>query len=77
MFGKSNKDNGNGNSGISRASILRYMQENITDAIDPLTGEVCATSLLEDAAWSLGVSDEEGSDAWEIAAQLASSRNGR
>lgn len=59
----------------SRARILRYMRENINDAIDPLTGEVCATALLEDAADALGVDDGEGSDAWEIAAQLAISRN--
>jgi hypothetical protein len=61
----------------SRARILRYMRENINDAIDPLTGEVNATLLLEDAADALGVEDGEGSDAWEIAAQVATNYNER
>ena len=61
----------------SRAAILAYMRRNIADATDPLTGEVCATALLEDAADTLGVDDSEGSYAWEIAAQLAISRNRR
>jgi hypothetical protein len=60
-----------------RARILRYMRENLDAATDPMTGEVCATSLLEDAADTLGVSDAEGSDAWEIAAQVATNYNER
>jgi hypothetical protein len=31
--------------------IRRYMQDNITDHIDPLTGEVNDTGLAEDALW--------------------------
>jgi len=32
-----------------RIAIVKYMQHNITDHIDPLTGEVNDTSLAEDA----------------------------
>lgn len=36
---------------IGEIKIRLYMLHNVTDHIDPLTGEVNATSLAEDAFW--------------------------
>ena len=34
-----------------RIEIIKYMNANIADHVDPLTGEVNATALAEDACW--------------------------
>lgn len=61
-----------------RAKIKAYMQFQVDDAVDPRTGEVSATALLEAAAdhWDDESMLEEGSTAWEAAAEIASSYNG-
>ena len=33
--------------------IRQYMRNNVTDHVDPLTGEVNATGLAEDTFWAL------------------------
>ena len=48
--------------------VKRFMLKVVEDHVDPMTGEVCCTTLAEDAIDVLGV---EGADVWDLAVDVA------
>ena len=52
-----------------RIKYITYMNNNVKDHVDPLTGEVDATGLAEDAAWHFGTEPDD--DVFEWAFEVA------
>jgi len=48
--------------------IKRFMLKVVEDHVDPMTGEVCCTTLAEDAIDVLGV---DGAEVWDLAVDVA------